>query len=119
MSLRERGSVTVYALIASAALSLAMLIAAQATSVIRLQHEVAAAADLAAVAAATKIVEGGDGCAAAREIARRNDVHLTKCQLSYEVATVTARAATAKMWGKRFVVQRRARAGPADYLVDP
>lgn len=114
----ERGSVTAYALIAGFALSLATLIGAQATSVIRLQHEVAAATDLAAIAASTEVVEGGDGCAAAREITRRNGVQLTKCQLSYEVATVTARAATAKMWGKRFVVQRRARAGPADYLSD-
>jgi len=115
----DRGSVTVYALMAGFMLCLGTIIGAQATALIRLQHEVSAAADLAAVAASAAAVSGADGCAVARHIAERNGASLVACSMAYEVATVTARGTSGPFWGQRFKVERKARALPADYLSEP
>ena len=115
----DKGSVTVYALIAGLMLCLGTIIAAQGTALVRLQHEVSAAADLAAVAASAAAVGGADGCAAARQVVNRNGANLVACSMADEVATVTAGGTSGKFWGQRFTVERKARALPADYLSDP
>ncbi|HZK36472.1 MAG TPA: Rv3654c family TadE-like protein [Aeromicrobium sp.] len=115
----DRGSVTVYALMAGFMLCLGAVIAAQATALIRLQHEVSAAADLGAVAASAAAVSGADGCAAARNVVELNGASLVGCSMAFEVATVIARDTSGPLWGQRFAVERKARALPADYVADP
>lgn len=112
----ERGSATVYAIAAGTLLGVIALVIVQATALIRLQHEVARAADLAALAATRASVAGGDGCRAAGEVARRNHAIVVRCQMDFDVATVTARGESEAVWGRRFAFERKARAAPSDYL---
>src|SRR5699024_2113335 len=93
----DRGSATVYALFAFTLLALACVVVMQVAAVARLQHKVTAAADLAAIAAARAAVAGGDGCAAAEGIARRNHTELVGCQMDAAVATLEVRATTPRM----------------------
>jgi secretion/DNA translocation related TadE-like protein len=115
---RDRGSVTIHAVTVTVVLVLLTLVVVQATSLVRMRHRVAAAADLAALAATQASVRGEDGCAAARVIARRNGAVLVRCRMDYDVATVTARARSAPWWGDRWAVEQRARAAPESYVKD-
>lgn len=112
----ERGAMTIYAVIAGFALSLGTLVGVQATALIRLRHEVAAAADLAAIAASTAAVEGGDGCSAAERVARTNGVEVVNCAMTDAVATITTRGESDEYWGHRFAFEVDARAAPTSYL---
>ena len=115
---RERGSVTAYAMAAGAFLGLLALVFTQATTLIRLQHEVSKAADLAALAATQASVAGRDGCGAAADLAKRNHATVVRCRMDFDVATVTARGESKAVWGQRFAFERKARAAPSDYLGD-
>jgi secretion/DNA translocation related TadE-like protein len=105
----QRGSSTVYVL------SLVMLLTAVTVGVAGFaglavaKHRVAAAADLAALAAATR---PGDGCAVADGTARRNGVRLTSCRLEGADVTVTVAMVASAPFGLRPTVSARARAGP-------
>jgi secretion/DNA translocation related TadE-like protein len=84
------------------------------------RHQVEAAADLAALAAASRAAAGfGDGCAVAGRIAAANGARLAACRLSGPLAEVTAeKTLTAGRLGRYHVVAR-ARADPAGQgLVD-
>lgn len=113
---RERGSATIYAIAIGGLLGLIAMVILQAATLIRLQHEVTKAADLAALAASQASVVGKDPCAAATEIGRRNHAAVVRCRMDFDVATVTTRAESRAVWGQRFRVERKARAAPADYL---
>lgn len=113
---RERGSVTVYAIAAGAVLGLIAFAMVQATTLVRLQHEVSKAADLAALAATQASVAGRDGCLAATDLARRNHATVVTCRMDFDVATVTTRGESKEVWGQRFAFERKARAAPSDYL---
>jgi secretion/DNA translocation related TadE-like protein len=115
---KDRGSVTIHAVSVGIVLLLVTLVILQATSLVRMRHRVAAAADLAALAASKASVEGQDGCRAARAIARRNGAELTACRMDYDVATVTARATSPPWWGERWVTNQRARAAPESYVTE-
>ena len=112
----DRGSVTVHAVTATVVMIVTALIIVQATSLVSMRHRVAAAADLAALAASQASVEGDDGCRAARVIARRNGAELIACRMDFDVATVTARAESPSWWGGRWKTEQRARAAPASYV---
>lgn len=94
---QDRGSATVFA----AAISLVLVMAATAAvfvvAVVLASHRARSAADLAALAAATSVATGGDGCSAARINAHANGADVTRCQVtgdssSFVVAvTVTVR----------------------------
>lgn len=112
----ERGSATVYALVVGIVLTTGTVLGAQATTLIRLQHEVSAAADLAAIAAVSAQMDGDDGCAQAERVAHRGGAEVVACTMTADVATVTTRGVSARMWGQRFAVQKKARAAPSDYL---
>lgn len=112
----ERGSATVHAVTVTVVLVVLTLVLVQATSLVRMRHGVAAAADLAALAASQASAEGQDGCRAARAIARRNGAELTACRMDFDVATVTARAESPPWWGARWAAEQRARAAPASYV---
>ena len=115
---RERGSVTVYAMAVGAFLGVLALVIVQATTLIRLQHEVSKAADLAALAATQASAAGRDGCRAAGDLANRNHATVVRCRMDFDVATVTARGESKAVWGQRFAFERKARAAPSDYLGD-
>ncbi|MGH3423905.1 MAG: Rv3654c family TadE-like protein [Nocardioidaceae bacterium] len=115
---RERGSATVYALVACMLLVLACVVGLQVAALARLQHKVSAAADLAALAASRATVGGEDGCRAAARIADANHAELVSCEMAAEVATLEVAGTTPPMWGRSWTVRRTARAGPADYVDD-
>lgn len=112
----ERGAVAVHAAVVAVALVVATLVLMQAVSLIHLRHRVASAADLAALAGSQASASGQDGCAAARGVARRNDARLSRCHMDFDVATVTATAASPRWWGGRWRVEQPARAAPASYV---
>lgn len=111
----EHGSVTIHAVWVAALLVVVAVIMAQVGTVVRLKHQVAAAADLAALAGSRASLDGRDACAAARAVARRNDASLVRCRMDLDVATVTARARTPRWWGHRWTFQVDARAAPDYY----
>jgi secretion/DNA translocation related TadE-like protein len=112
----EGGSVTVHAATIGTLLLVATLVAVQVAGLVRLRHTTAAAADLAALSASRASVAGEDGCAAARDVARRNGSRLVACRMDYDVATVTARGESREWWGRRWSTEQRARAAPDFYL---
>jgi secretion/DNA translocation related TadE-like protein len=114
----DRGAVTVYAATIAVMLVLSALIITEMAGLVRLRHRVAAAADLAALSATQASVAGQDACAAARRIARRNDAVVLTCRMDYDVATITARAASRTWWGHRWAVEQKARAAPDFYLAE-
>jgi secretion/DNA translocation related TadE-like protein len=112
----ERGSATVHAATVGIVLVLITLVAVQAVGLVRMRHQVAAAADLAALAASRASVDGQDGCRAARDVARRNGARLIACRMDFDVATVTARATSPRWWAGRWAAEQRARAAPESYV---
>jgi secretion/DNA translocation related TadE-like protein len=112
----EQGAVTIYAATIAILLLVATLVMVQAAGVVRMRHRVAAAADLAALAASQASVAGGDGCEAARRVARRNEAQVVACRMDYDVATVTARATSEPWWGSVWGTEQRSRAAPESYL---
>jgi secretion/DNA translocation related TadE-like protein len=83
--------------------------------VVRVKHQVASAADLAALAGSRASLAGKDGCDAARAVARHNDARLSRCRMDLDVATVTARMQTSRWWGHRWAFEADARAAPDFY----
>jgi secretion/DNA translocation related TadE-like protein len=112
----ERGAATAHAISIGVGLLVMTLVMVQAAGLVRLRHRVAAAADLAALAASQTSVAGADGCAAARTIARRNGAQLVRCRMDFDVATVTARARSEPWWYAAWGTEQRARAAPETYL---
>jgi secretion/DNA translocation related TadE-like protein len=112
------GAVTVHAVSVAVLLLVVTLVLVQATSLVRMRHRTASAADLAALAASRASVSGEDGCRAARSVARRNGARIVACRMDFDVATVTARATSPPWWGGRWASEQRARAAPQSYL-DP
>jgi secretion/DNA translocation related TadE-like protein len=116
VSRSERGSVTAHALWIGAALCVVTVILAQVAVAVRLHHQAASAADLAALAGTRAAAAGRDGCAAARDVARRNHARLIRCRMDLDVTTVTARRETHRWWGRVWTFEVDARAAPADYV---
>ena len=113
----ERGSVSLYAVWISLALTLLALTMVEAGALIAMRHRSAAAADLSALAASRAGVNGQDGCDAARRAAAANHARITECRMDYDVvATVTARTESSRWWGHRWAAETAARAAPSDYL---
>ena len=80
------------------------------------QHRVAAAADLAALAGAVAHQSGEDACAAARDVARRNDARLSECGVAGGDVVVRAVRPARSLFGHAVVVGSQARAGPVPPL---
>ena len=77
------------------------------------RRRAASAADLAALAGAQALQEDRPGCAAARELARRNGAELTSCTVTGRVLSLRVSRSTSPVLGRRLVVRSEARAGPA------
>lgn len=112
----ERGAATVYAVVIGLVVMMSCVVAVQIATLARLQHTVTAAADLAALAASQSAVSGGEGCATARAIARRNHAQVASCRMDAAVATVQVAGTSPRIWGRTWTIKRAARAGPSDYL---
>jgi secretion/DNA translocation related TadE-like protein len=77
------------------------------------RRRVATAADLAALAGAADLQDGGDGCSLAATIAARNGALVESCEVDGVRLLVTTTASTESFLGRRLTVSARARAGPA------
>ena len=77
-------------------------------------HRIAqSAADLAALAGAAALQDGGDACGQAAEVARRNRARLSSCAVDGWNVSVEVSADTARLPGGVLDLQARGRAGPA------
>ncbi|MFY0409565.1 Rv3654c family TadE-like protein [Solicola sp. PLA-1-18] len=114
----ERGSGTVHAATVCVALAAVALVAVQAAGLLAVKHRVTAAADLAALAASQAAETGGEGCESAAEVARLNGARLVRCQMVASVATVAVDGRSPRVLGRRWSVERTARAAPSDHAVD-
>jgi secretion/DNA translocation related TadE-like protein len=100
------------------AVGLVVIVAAQAFVAIGsatvARHRAQAAADLAALAAAMKVLEGESvACARAAEVSAHNGASLVACRLDgFDViVTVEVAATGSALWG---AARRSARAGPVE-----
>jgi secretion/DNA translocation related TadE-like protein len=112
----DTGASTVHAVSVTVLLVVVTLVLVQAASLVQMRHRVAAAADLAALAASRASVAGDDGCRAGAAVARRNGARLVACRMDFDVATVTARASSPAWWGGRWASEQKARAAPESYV---
>src|SRR5262245_17234220 len=111
---QDRGSGTIYVLamvtvvvlLTSAGLALAQALIAR--------HRAAAAADLSAISAASRVLDGPAGaCEAATVVARSQGARLTMCRIDGEVAEVTV-VVQSGFLSVHYPATGAARAGPAD-----
>ncbi|MFF1734951.1 Rv3654c family TadE-like protein [Streptomyces sp. NPDC058247] len=105
----DRGSATVWAVMAMAALGLVFGCVLTMGQAVVVRHRAGGAADLAALAAADHWMEGRkEACAHAGRVAAAQDTRLVSCAVYGEVSDVTAAAGAAPL-----TTEVRARAGPA------
>lgn len=108
----DAGSGAVWVLaVALVAVLVAMLFAARGAAVVA-RHRADAAADFAALAGATRAIEGATGaCSLARGIAARNGAQLTRCTVMGVVVEVETRVSLPGAL-RRWSATGAARAGP-------
>lgn len=108
----DAGSGAVWVLAVSlVAVLVAALFAARGAAVVA-RHRAAAAADFAALAGATRAIDGGsDACALAQEIASRNGAELVRCSVSGAIVEVETEVPLPGALG-RWSATGTARAGP-------
>lgn len=109
---RERGAAAVTALALVGALATVAVLLAHLAGALVTSRRAASAADLAALAGATAVQQGKDGCRAAAWTARRNHAALSSCSLQGQDVLVVVQAPTPALLGTSLAVSARARAGP-------
>ncbi|MFI6167612.1 Rv3654c family TadE-like protein [Nocardia sp. NPDC051052] len=111
----DGGAATVFSCLALAGLIAATLMVGQVGVVVVTRHRAQAAADLAALAAAGALAEGGDaGCAEAGVIARRMGVRMEGCEVvEWDATVIVNRYVPMGLLGVR-MVRAVARAGPVE-----
>lgn len=109
----ERGSATVLVLAASGLVMFVGLALAGVAAIVLVHRSAQAAADLAALAAASAATSGGDACAAADLSAEANAASVSSCTRVGTVVTVTVRVAGPRLLGRDYDAIAEARAGPA------
>lgn len=111
---RERGS-AVWMMPFLGVLVLLTLVLAFHGGALVAQRRAQSAADLAALAGASALQEGDDGCAAAAATARRNHAQLSSCRVvgsSGRELVVTVIRDGPRLLGRKVDVEASARAGP-------
>ena len=108
----QHGSAAVFATVLVAVLVVVTVFVTAVGGAVVDRRRVASAADLAALAGASALQVGNDGCAAARSNARRNGVQVASCVVVGQDVTVLTRRRTRPVLGRRFTVHASARAGP-------
>ncbi len=113
----ERGAATVVAVALAGLLCIVCLAVAGAIGVVAAHRRAQAAADLAALAAATALQRGEDPCREAASIAEANGGLLTGCTPHDDLSVlvvVTVRGPT--LAGQQALLRATARAGPEEPL---
>ncbi|MFC8695594.1 Rv3654c family TadE-like protein [Streptomyces parvus] len=104
----DRGVATVWAAVTVAGLCTVFAVVLALGQAVAARHRAGGAADLAALAAADRALEGAEtACAAARRVAVAQDAVVVRCAVQGEVADVTARSGFGP-----YLPTVRARAGP-------
>ncbi|WP_182347318.1 Rv3654c family TadE-like protein [Tomitella gaofuii] len=88
----DTGSATVFAAFGMLALLTFTVLCVQVGGAMVARHRAQAAADLAALAAATALADGGGACAAARTVAGRNGARVSACTVEGRTVLVHATA---------------------------
>ncbi|ROR89344.1 Rv3654c family TadE-like protein [Nocardioides aurantiacus] len=112
----ERGLAVVVSTALLGVLVTVTLAAVGVTSVVLGHRAAQSAADLASLAAAGAVQDGGDACGAARRVAVRNHARVVRCQVEGFVVTVETEARTGRLPGGALELRARARAGPVGQL---
>jgi secretion/DNA translocation related TadE-like protein len=108
----QRGSAT---LLAVSFLGVLLLVGAAlgvVAAMLGAHRSAQAAADLAALAAATELRHGGDSCGRASQIARANGAGLRSCTVQGEAVVVEVTVTGPRWLSQRGDLSARARAGP-------
>jgi secretion/DNA translocation related TadE-like protein len=109
----ERGAGSVLAVAMMGLLVTVTVAAAGVVGVIATHRTAQSAADLAALAGATALQDGGDACEEAVVVAGRNRTRLAGCEVDGWNVTVVVTANTARLPGGVLDLRARGRAGPA------
>ena len=108
----DRGSASLLVVSLTGVVLLLGLAGAFLTATGAAQRRAQAAADLAALAGANAHQRGGDACVAAGQVADRNGVESTACQVEGNDVVVTVLLAGPEFLGHSWELIGRARAGP-------
>ncbi len=112
---REQGSATVLVLACGVLLSLAAAVLTSLAAVGVARHRAGTAADLAALAAASRALAGEPAaCEEARAVASDVDAELRSCTVVGRTAEVEVEVRPPGRIGELGTARSRARAGPAD-----
>jgi secretion/DNA translocation related TadE-like protein len=109
----EHGAGSVLAVAMMGLLVTVTVAAAGVVGVIATHRTAQAAADLAALAGAAALQDGGDACARAADVADRNRARLDDCEVDGWNVAVVVTAQTARLPGGVLDLRARGRAGPA------
>ncbi|MEV7644497.1 Rv3654c family TadE-like protein [Streptomyces rubiginosohelvolus] len=105
----DRGVATVWVAVTAAGLCTVFAVVLALGQAVAARHRAGGAADLAALAAADRALEGAEAaCEAARRVALAQDAAVVRCAVQGEIADVTARAGFGP-----YLPTVRARAGPS------
>lgn len=110
----EDGAGTVLAVAVLGVLVTVAIAAGGVVGVIASHRTAQSAADLAALAGAAALQDGGDACQQAAVIARRNQARLLTCRVQQWNVAVVVVANTARLPGGALDLQARGHAGPVD-----
>ncbi|NWJ71857.1 flp pilus-assembly TadE/G-like family protein [Pseudonocardia sp. ICBG1122] len=110
----DAGVASVWAATAAAVLMLVGIVGVDLAAATRARHVASAAADLAALAAAGRSVDGtAAACGRAADLAARNGAELLTCRLDGWDALIETRVTWSGLLPLRGPARARARAGPA------
>ena len=110
----EDGAGTVLAVAMLGVLVTVAIAAGGVVGVIATHRTAQSAADLAALAGAAALQDGGDACQQAAAIARRNQARLRTCRVQQWNVAVVVVANTARLPGGVLDLEARGRAGPVE-----
>jgi secretion/DNA translocation related TadE-like protein len=111
---QDRGSGTIYVLAMTAVVVLLSSAGLALGQAVVARHRAAAAADLSAISAASRVLNGPmSACKAAALVARSQGARLTTCRIDGEVAEVTVEVLSGLL-SAHYPAMGVARAGPAD-----
>jgi secretion/DNA translocation related TadE-like protein len=115
----ERGAGSVLAVAMMGLLVTVTVASAGVVGVIGAHRIAQSAADLAALAGAAALQDGGDACAQAADVAARNRATLSGCAVEGWNVSVVVSAHSAALPGGVLDLRARGRAGPADSGAGP
>jgi secretion/DNA translocation related TadE-like protein len=114
---RDRGSGTIYVLAMVAVVVLLTSAGLGLGQALVARHRAAAAADLSAISAASRVLDGPvSACKTAALVARAQGARLTRCRIDGEVADVTVEILSGLL-SAYYPATGAARAGPAEVAV--